>query len=66
MVKRMSLLRVAGYIAASIAAVGLMATLWLTAPSDPASSPLARIWTPQGQTSGHSEGSPAIHWGGRR
>ena len=62
----MSPIRVAGYVAASIAVVGLMAILWLTVPSDPATSPLARIWKPNSPAPSYSEGGPAIHWGGRR
>ncbi|NBB84245.1 MAG: hypothetical protein GVY28_12675 [Alphaproteobacteria bacterium] len=62
----MSLLRVCAYIAASVAAVGLVTTLWLTAPSDPVSSPLARIWKPDPPAPSRSEGGPSIHWGGSR
>lgn len=62
----MPLMRVVAWIAGSVALVGLAATFWLTAPSDPVSSPLARIWQPDPPAPTRSEGGPAIHWGGRR
>lgn len=62
----MSPMRVLTWIAGSVALVGVAAAFWLTAPSDPVSSPLARIWKPDPPAPSRSESGPAIHWGGAR
>lgn len=62
----MSLIRVLAWIAGSVALAAVVATFWLTAPSDPVSSPLARVWKPDPPPASRGENGPAIHWGGAR
>jgi len=66
----MSPVRIIGVALWGALAVAVFGALVATAPEPPASSPLARIWSPNsgpavGQTVDGDAG-PVIHWGGRR